>query len=172
MGGVPGVAMGQTCMSPMQAAGMPPMSTVGQPGPVMVPPCAVMSPTRAAGFPIIFYKKIIFFGRVPRQLSLVRVGPSSGLPPVGLHCCMALCAFIKADCRLHSISAVTLRPASRNSTIIIFIICSIVFGSTRRMFEGGVKRSSVLPGRCQPHTQSNVFSQKILLFDFFKILFI
>lgn len=53
MGGVPGVTMGHTCMSPIVAAGMPPIRTVGQPGPVMVPPCAVMSPNLAAGFPMV-----------------------------------------------------------------------------------------------------------------------
>ena len=52
IGGVAGVTIGHTCMSPMHAAGMPPIRTVGHPGPVMVPPCAVMSPKRAAGCPI------------------------------------------------------------------------------------------------------------------------
>jgi hypothetical protein len=36
-------------MSPITAAGMPPMSTVDTPGPVTVPGWAVVSPTRAAG---------------------------------------------------------------------------------------------------------------------------
>lgn len=37
------------CMSPTTAAGIPPTSTVDTPGPVIVPPCVVTSPTRAAG---------------------------------------------------------------------------------------------------------------------------
>ena len=40
---------GHACMSPTSAAGSPPMSTLGAPGPTTVPPCAVMSPTLAAG---------------------------------------------------------------------------------------------------------------------------
>jgi hypothetical protein len=39
-------------MSPRHAAGILPIRTVGQPGPVITPPCAVESPNRAAGFPI------------------------------------------------------------------------------------------------------------------------
>jgi hypothetical protein len=38
----------QTCMSPATAAGWPPIKTVLTPGPVMVPPWFVTSPTRAA----------------------------------------------------------------------------------------------------------------------------
>ena len=56
----------QTHMSPITAAGMPPINTVGQPGPVIGPPtCGIggspgvtighmcISPTRAAGFPMV-----------------------------------------------------------------------------------------------------------------------
>ena len=49
--GTPGVTMGHMCMSPKVAAGIFPMSTVGTPGPVIIPPCAVMSVSRAAGLP-------------------------------------------------------------------------------------------------------------------------
>src|SRR5689334_3640878 len=38
----------QTCESPATAAGMLPISTVETPGPMMVPPCVVVSVTRAA----------------------------------------------------------------------------------------------------------------------------
>lgn len=38
----------QTCMSPATAAGIPPISTVALPGPTMVPPCVLVSPTLAA----------------------------------------------------------------------------------------------------------------------------
>src|SRR5262245_6742664 len=50
VGGCP-VAGGSahTCRSPITAAGMPAISTVATPGPVMVPPCVLTSPTRAAG---------------------------------------------------------------------------------------------------------------------------
>src|SRR6267142_2441539 len=37
-----------TCRSPATAAGMPPISTVATPGPVITPPCVLVSPTRAA----------------------------------------------------------------------------------------------------------------------------
>ena len=38
----------QMCMSPATLAGIPPISTVGAPGPTIVPPWFVTSPTRAA----------------------------------------------------------------------------------------------------------------------------
>ena len=39
---------GHTCISPTLAAGCPPMNTVEQPT-IIEPPCAVPSPSRAAG---------------------------------------------------------------------------------------------------------------------------
>src|SRR5665647_835530 len=43
-----GGGMGQACMSPRTAAGIPPIRTVDTPGPTTVPPWTVGSPTRAA----------------------------------------------------------------------------------------------------------------------------
>ena len=48
VGAWPGGGIGQTWLSAATAAGMPPMSTVGAPGPTMVPPWVEMSPTLAA----------------------------------------------------------------------------------------------------------------------------
>lgn len=39
----------QACIVPTVAAGIPPIITVGTPGPVMLPGCPVGSPTLAAG---------------------------------------------------------------------------------------------------------------------------
>src|SRR6187401_2595415 len=38
----------QTCISPTTAAGIPPIITLLIPGPIIDPPCAVLSPTLAA----------------------------------------------------------------------------------------------------------------------------
>jgi hypothetical protein len=43
--------IGQATMSVTRIAIMPPINTVGQPGPVMAPPCAHKSPILAAGIP-------------------------------------------------------------------------------------------------------------------------
>jgi len=45
----PGGGIGQTCWSVATAAGIPPMRTVAFPGPIMVPPCVLVSVTLAAG---------------------------------------------------------------------------------------------------------------------------
>ena len=48
--GVAGVGtIAHTCISPTTAAGIPPIITLLIPGPITVPPCAVLSPTLAAG---------------------------------------------------------------------------------------------------------------------------
>ena len=51
------VTIGQVCMSVIRAAGWPPINTVGQPR-MMTPPCAVVSPMRAAGCPIAFAPRL------------------------------------------------------------------------------------------------------------------
>jgi hypothetical protein len=56
--GVAGVGtIAQICISPTTAAGIPAIITLLTPGPITVPPCAVLSPTLAAGgiFYFLFY---------------------------------------------------------------------------------------------------------------------
>ena len=50
-----GGGIGQVCKSPITAAGIPPINTVGSPGPVITPPWVVTSPTlAAAAIPVLF----------------------------------------------------------------------------------------------------------------------
>lgn len=53
--GVLGVGtIAQVCISPITAAGIPPIITVAAPGPVITPPCVVKSPNLAAADIIIY----------------------------------------------------------------------------------------------------------------------
>src|SRR5438105_4766173 len=80
MGGVPGVTMGQTCMSPRRAAGCPPINTVGHPT-TMLPPCTVISPILAAG---IGMAREPFFGRTDGRFGPPVNGIAAGDGPLVL----------------------------------------------------------------------------------------